>query len=118
MTAEAMRAADQLAKENIRARVLNMFTLKPIDEDTVILAAKETGAIVTAENHNTINGLGSAVSEVLAEHWPAPLERVGVRDMFGEVGSMDYLKDRFRLTAEEIASCAKKAIARKNNKEV
>ncbi|HWQ80340.1 MAG TPA: transketolase family protein [Anaerovoracaceae bacterium] len=113
MTAEAVRAADQLEKEGIRARVLNLFTLKPIDEEAVIQAAKETGAIVTAENHNTINGLGSAVSEVLTEHWPVPLERVGVKDVFGEVGSMEYLKERFHLTAEEIVSCAKKAIARK-----
>lgn len=113
MTAEALRAAEQLSLEGISARVLNIFTLKPIDTDAIIKAARETGAVVTAENHNTINGLGSAVSEVLAEHWPAPMERVGVRDVFGEVGSMEYLKERFQLTAEEIADCAKKAIARK-----
>lgn len=113
MAAEAMRAAEQLEKEGISARVLNIFTLKPIDTEAVVRAAKETGAIVTAENHNTINGLGSAVSEVLAEHCPAPLERVGVRDRFGEVGSMDYLKTLFKLTPEEIADCARRAIARK-----
>lgn len=113
MAAEAMRAAEQLSQEGISARVLNIFTLKPIDTEEIIKAARETGAIVTAENHNTINGLGSAVSEVLAEHWPAPMERVGVQDIFGEVGSMEYLKERFQLTAEEIARRAKKAIARK-----
>lgn len=113
MAAEAMRAADQLSKEGISARVLNMFTLKPIDVEAIRKAALETGAIVTAENHNVINGLGSAVSEVLAEYCPAPLEKVGVQDVFGEVGSMDYLKNLFKLTAEEIVSCAKKAIARK-----
>ena len=113
MAAEALRAAEQLKKEGISARVLNIFTLKPIDTDAVIKAAMETGAIVTAENHNMINGLGSAVAEVLAENCPVPMERVGVRDIFGEVGSMEYLKERFRLTAEEITDRAKKAISRK-----
>lgn len=113
MAAEAIRAAELLDKEGISARVLNIFTLKPIDEAAIIKAAEETGAVVTAENHNTVNGLGSAVSEVLAEHCPVPMERVGVKDRFGEVGSMDYLKNLFRLTPEEIAGSAKRAIARK-----
>ena len=113
MTAEALRAAEELAKEGISARVLNLFTLKPIDTAAIIKAAAETGAIVTAENHNVINGLGSAVTEVIAEHCPVPLERVGVRDVFGEVGSQDYLKNKFKLTSEEIADCARKAINRK-----
>lgn len=113
MAAEALRAADLLNKEGISARVLNMFTLKPIDIDAIAKAAMETGAIVTTENHNVINGLGSAVAEVIAEHCPVPMERVGVKDEFGEVGSMDYLKNRFKMTAEEIAICAKKAISRK-----
>jgi len=116
MTAEAMRAADLLAKEGISARVLNVFTLKPIDEEAIAKAARETGAVVTAENHNVINGLGSAVAEVLAEHCPVPMERVGVRDLFGEVGSMDYLKDKFQLTAEEIVRCAQKVIEKKGAK--
>jgi transketolase len=113
MVAEAVRAADELAKEGISARVMNVFTLKPIDEDAIASAAGETGAVVTAENHNVINGLGSAVAETLARRSPAPLEMVGVRDEFGEVGSVGYLKERFGLTAAEIVSCAKKAIARK-----
>lgn len=113
MVAEAMRAADVLEKEGISARVLNIFTIKPIDIEQIVRAAKETGAIVTAENHNVINGLGSAVAEVLAENCPAPLERVGVKDEFGEVGSIDYLKNRFKLTAAEIVNCSKKAISRK-----
>lgn len=113
MVAEAMRAADQLSKEGISARVLNIFTLKPIDAEAITKAASETGAIVTVENHNVINGLGSAVAEVLAEYYPAPLEKVGVKDVFGEVGSMDYLKNLFKLTSEEIVICSKKAIARK-----
>ena len=113
MVAEAMRAAEQLSKEGISARVLNIFTLKPIDADAITKAARETGAIVTVENHNVINGLGSAVAEVLAEHCPAPMEKVGVKDVFGEVGSMDYLKNLFKLTSEEIVGCSKRAIARK-----
>jgi transketolase len=113
MAAEALRAADQLNKEGISARVLNMFTMKPLDDAAVIRAARETGAVVTAENHNVINGLSSAVAEVLSKNYPAPLESVGVQDEFGEVGSESYLKKRFRLTAAEIADCAKKAIARK-----
>lgn len=116
MVAEAMRAAELLEKENISAKVLNIFTIKPIDSEAIIKAAKETGAMVTAENHNIINGLGSAVSEVLAESYPVPMERIGVKDLFGEVGSVEYLKERFGLTAEEIVLSAKKAIARKASK--
>lgn len=113
MTAEALRAADQLHKEGISARVLNIFTMKPLDNEAVIRAARETGAVVTAENHNVINGLSSAVAEVLSKNFPVPLESVGVQDEFGEVGSESFLKKRFKLTAAEIADCAKKAIARK-----
>jgi transketolase len=113
MVAEAMRAAETVQKAGISARVLNIFTLKPLDTEAVVKAAKETGAIVTAENHNIINGLGSAVAEALSENYPVPLERVGIKDLFGEVGSVDFLKKRFQLTAEEIANRAQKAISRK-----
>lgn len=113
MVAEALRAADILEKEGISVRVLNMFTIKPIDAEAVKTAAKETGAIVTAENHNVINGLGSAVAEVLAENRPAVMERVGVADHFGEVGSVDYLKEKFHLTAADLVCAVKKAIKRK-----
>lgn len=113
--AEAVKAAEILEKEGIHAAVSNMFTLKPVDQSAVIEAAKTTGAIVTAENHNIINGLGSAVAEVLAEHASAPLERVGAKDRFGEVGPVDYLKKTIGLTAQDIAQAAKKAIARKEN---
>ncbi|WNX85492.1 transketolase C-terminal domain-containing protein [Agathobaculum sp. NTUH-O15-33] len=111
--ADALRASDLLAKEKISAGVSNMFTIKPIDEQAVIEAAKFSGAIVTAENHNVINGLGSAVSEVLTGHHCCPLERVGVQDRFGEVGDVAYLKKTLHLTAEDIAEAAKRAIARK-----
>ena len=95
MVEEALKAAKKLQDQGISVRVLNMFTLKPIDKEAIIAAAKETGAIVTAENHNIINGLGSAVAEVLSENCPAPLERVGVQDLFGEVGPENYLRERF-----------------------
>lgn len=113
--AEALQAADLLEKEGVSARVLDMFTIKPIDEDAIVSAAKETGAIVTAENHSIIGGLGGAVAEVLAEKYPAPLERIGIRDVFGEVGPLPYLKKQFELTAEDIVKKAKVVMARKTN---
>ena len=111
--AEALSAADMLAAEGISVRVLNMFTWKPIDEAAIKAAAAETGAIVTAENHNVINGLGSAVAEVLVKNKPCPVEMVGVQDEFGEVGPESYLRERFNLTDNDIAAAVKKAIARK-----
>lgn len=112
--ADCIRAAGLLAEEGISARVLNIFTLKPIDRDAVVAAARETGAIITVENHNIINGLGSAVAETLVEHCPVPMERVGVPDVFGEVGTMDYLKERYAMRPEDIAAAARRVIARKN----
>ncbi|GAB2045587.1 transketolase family protein [Agathobaculum sp. TL06] len=111
--AEALKAAAALQEQGVSACVLNIFTWKPIDAQAVIAAAAQTGAVVTAENHNIINGLGSAVCEVLCQNQPAPLEMVGVHDEFGEVGPVDYLADRFGLTAPYIVEAAKKAIARK-----
>ena len=113
MVVEALDAAEKLAGEGISAKVINMFTLKPIDVELIISSARETGAIVTAENHSIINALGSAVAEVLGENIPVPLERVGVKDLFGEVGPVSYLREKFKLTSEEIVIKAKKAIARK-----
>lgn len=113
MVKEALDAYELLAKEGISARVVNIFTLKPIDAELIEQCARETGAIVTAENHNVINGLGSAVAEVLVESYPAPLERVGVKDEFGEVGPVDYLRERYNLTADAIVQAAKASIKRK-----
>lgn len=110
---EALKAAELLAAEGMNARVLDMFTIKPLDSEAVLAAARETGAIVTAENHNIVGGLGSAVAELLADCFPAPVERVGAKDVFGEVGPSDYLKQRFGITADDIAVAAKKAVARK-----
>jgi len=113
MVAEALNAAYMLKKKGISARVIDMFTLKPIDKEEIIKCAKETGAIVTAENHNIINGLGSAVAEVLVENIPIPMERIGVKDLFGEVGPVDYLKERFELTANNIVKKVEKILKRK-----
>lgn len=111
--AEALRAAELLAAEGIDAAVSNMFTIKPVDREAVIEAAKTTGAIVTAENHNIINGLGSAVAEVLAENVCCPMERIGAKDRFGEVGDMDYLKKVMGMRAEDIAAAVRRVIERK-----
>jgi transketolase len=111
--AEAIKAATILAKKDISARVIDMFTIKPLDKEAVIKAAMETGAIITAENHNILGGLGSAVAEVLAENQPTPMERIGVRDIFGEVGPVDYLAERFKLTAGHIVKKAERVLGRK-----
>ena len=114
MVDEALKAAEELEKEGIYIRVVNIFTLKPIDKEIIIKCAKDTGAIVTAENHNIINGLGSAVAEVLVENEPVPMERVGVKDLFGEVGPVGYLKEKFELTSNDIIKSVRKVIERKH----
>lgn len=110
---EALRAAEQLAKEKISARVVDMFTIKPLDVEMVLDSARKTGAIVTAENANYLGGLGSAVAEVLSENCPIPMERIGVKDLFGEVGNLEYLRKRFELTADDIAAACRRVIGRK-----
>ena len=113
MVAEALKASEILEKEGVSARVVDMFTIKPIDKEMIVNSARATGAIVTAENHNILNGLGSAVAEVIVENHLVPMERVGVNDSFGEVGDIEYLMERFQLTAKDIAGKARAAIARK-----
>ncbi len=110
---EALCAAETLKKENISARIINLHTIKPIDKDIIIKAAKETGAIVTAEEHTIIGGMGSAVSEVLAQTWPVPMEFIGVQDRFGESGDPKELFKLFGLTSDDIIKAVKKAISRK-----
>lgn len=110
---ESLSAAAILEKEGIQARVINMHTIKPIDEKAIIAAARETGAIVTAEEHQIYGGLGSAVAEVLGKHAPAPLEMVAVHDTFGETGSPAELLKKYRLKDVDIVEAAKKAIKRK-----
>ena len=111
---EALRAAEALAVEGISARVLDMFTIKPLDTEAVLSAARKTGAVVTAENHSVIGGLGSAVAEAVSGGCPVPVERVGVGDRFGIVGKTGYLMEYFGLTAEDIVRAAHRALERKN----
>ena len=113
MVMAALEAAKMLAAEGIQARVINMASVKPLDEAAVVSAAKETGAIVTCEEHSIIGGLGSAVAEVLAEQAPAPLERVGVKDTFGESGKPKELLATYGLTADDVAAAARRVVARK-----
>lgn len=113
MVEEGIKAVELLAKEGISARLVDMFTIKPIDRELVVRCAKETGCIVTAENHNVIGGLGDAVTQVVMEECLVPVERVGVQDRFGQVGDVNFLKEEYGLTAEQIVAKAKAAIARK-----
>lgn len=111
--AEALAAADTLAAEGVQAEVIDAFRLKPLDEVTIVASARKTGAVVTCENHNVINGLGSAVAEVLGEQQPTPMYRIGVRNRFGQVGTTAYLMGDYGLTASDIAERAKAVITRK-----
>ena len=113
MVQEALKAEKLLAREGIHARVIDMHTIKPVDKDIIIKAASETGAIVTAEEHSIIGGLGGAVAEVIAGSELVPVEFVGVEDTFGHSGGPRELLEKFGLTPEHIVECAKKAIARK-----
>ncbi len=113
MVNEAIIAAEALAAEGIHARVINMATIKPIDREAIVAAAKETGVIVTAEEHSVIGGLGSAVSEVVCETLPVPVVRVGVNDTFGKSGPAKELLKLYGLSAENIIDKVKAALAMK-----
>ena len=115
MVSMAMEAAEMLKEDGINARVINIHTIKPIDAEIIVKAARETGAIVTAEEHSIIGGLGSAVAEVLCEKCPVPMLRVGVEDKFGKSGQVPELLKEYGLTAENIAKKAKEAISLKLN---
>jgi len=114
MVYEALKAVTILQTENIAARVVDMFTWKPIDTELIDNCARITGAFVTAENHNIIGGLGSAVAEAAAKVRPVPIEMVGVKDRFGQVGTEDFLREEYELTAADIVAAAKRAIKRKS----
>lgn len=116
MVNEAVKAEKMLAEEGIYATVIDIHTIKPLDITTIIEEAKLTGAVVTAENHTIINGLGSAVSEVLSENYPVPMKRVGVRDHFGEVGMQDFLAEKYGLTAKDIVNACKEVMKMKGAK--
>ena len=113
MVAEALKARETLLAEGIDAGVINMSTIKPLDEEAVRSAAKRCGAIVTAEEHSIIGGLGSAVAEVLAESLPSPLVRIGVRDQFGTSGEPDGLLTHYKLSAADICAGVREAIKKK-----
>jgi transketolase len=113
MVFESLNAADILQKQGISARVINMHTIKPIDEEMIIKCTKDTGAIVTAEEHQIIGGLGSAVAEILVRHSPVPLEMVGIKDSYGETGDPEGLLKKYHLKDVDIAASAKKVLARK-----
>ncbi|MEG2382544.1 MAG: transketolase C-terminal domain-containing protein [Oscillospiraceae bacterium] len=103
---EAIDAMEKLEAMGISVELIDMFTIKPLDEQLIIESAKKTGAVVTAENHNIIGGLGSAVAEVLMETYPVPMKRIGTRDHFGEVGDQKYLSKKFHLSSEDIVAAA------------
>lgn len=113
MVNEAMIAADMLASEGVKARVINIHTIKPLDKEIICKAAKETGVIVTAEEHSVIGGLGSAVAETVTECCPVPVVKVGVNDVFGHSGPAAQLLKEFGLSAENIAEKAKYALTLK-----
>ena len=112
---EALKAAEILEKEHIHVRIIDMFTVKPLDREAVLKAAAETGAIITLENHNIYNGLGSAVAEVIAEEGiRIPFKRMGVPDSVGEVGTLDYLLCKFGMDGASVAKTAKELIEKKS----
>lgn len=113
MVEQALAARDLLAAENISARVVNIHTIKPLDEDLILKCAADTGCIVTAEEHNYIGGLGSAVCECVSGNHPVPVKRVGVEDQFGRSGKVPPLLEMYGLTANNIVAKAKEAIAAK-----
>ena len=113
MVSEALKAADILSQEGISARVVNMSTIKPIDADLIIDCARTTGALVTAEEHSVIGGLGGAVCEVVAEHCPVPVRMLGVQDRFGTSGTASALLEHYGLTAAKIVELAKDVVSKK-----
>lgn len=113
MVASALKAAEELCKDGIETAVVNMYSIKPLDEASILECAKETGAIVTVEDHSCIGGLGGAVAEVLVKKYPVPMEQVAVNDTFGESGTQSELFGKYGLTVENIVNASKTAIKRK-----
>ena len=111
--AEALKAAQALAKKNIHATVANIHTIKPINQEQILDIAKKTHALVTVEEHSIIGGLGSAVAESLSQTLPTPMEFVGTKDCFGESGKPDELLEKYHLTAHDIENAALKVLKRK-----
>ncbi len=113
MVFEALQAAELLKEQGVSARVINIHTIKPLDTELIVKAAKETGCIVTAEEHNVIGGLGSAVAEALSENFPVPMKRIGVQDEFGCSGKATELLELYHMTAKDIAAAALDVKAKK-----
>ena len=113
MVYEAIQASELLAKEGIQARVVNMHTVKPVDREAIVSACRDTGAIVTAEEHTVVGGFGSAVAEVVVEEFPVPMARIGIQDRIGESGEPEELFRAFHLTASDIAQAARSVIRKK-----
>lgn len=113
MVDEALKAAKILEAEGISAHVVNVHTIKPLDVEGVVKAAKKTGAVVTAEEHSIIGGLGSAIAEALGENAPLPMQRVGIKDTFGESGEPDELMAKYGIVAEDVAKAARAVVKRK-----
>ncbi len=113
MVARAIQAAQQLAEQGIHVRVIEMHTIKPLDTELVVSCAQETGAIVTAEEHSIVGGLGGALAEVLAQSHPVPLERIGLRDTFAECGPYSDLLEKYGMSVEAIIAATKLSVQRK-----
>jgi transketolase len=116
MVASALTAAETLSQENIKATVINAYSIKPLDTENIIAYAKKTGAVVTAEEHLAAGGLGSAVAEVLAQNYPVPMEMVAINDRFGQSGEPDELMKEYHLTADDIVKAVKKVIRNSSSK--
>ena len=110
---EALKAAEELAKEGIEVEVINNHTIKPMDKETILKSVKKTGCVVTIEEHQAAGGMGSAVSEILSQNYPAPMEIIGVKDRFGESGEPHQLLEKFGLTSKNIIEAVKKVLERK-----
>ncbi len=113
MVARAIQAAQQLMQQNIHARVVEMHTIKPLDAEFIVRCAQETGAMITAEEHSVVGGLGSAVAECLAQSCPTPVERVGLQDTFAECGPYEDLMEKYGLNVEAIKAATRRSISRK-----
>ncbi len=113
MVHQSLEAANVLEKKGIFARVINLHTIKPIDREIIINAAKETGAIITAEEHQVMGGMGSAVAEVVMENCPVPMKRIGILDSFGQSGKPEELMREYHLTADDIVKEAQNILKRK-----
>jgi len=113
MVARTLEAADKLEKERVSTQVLEIHTIKPLDERLIIQAAKETGGIVTAEEHSILGGLGSAVAELLVKHHPVPVEMVGILDTFAESGGYEELLDKYGMGVSDIVKAAKRILKKR-----